>query len=47
MADLGLPKDPKAAIPPEQIRNVLRNVLAMFFPLLAPTTASPGSPGTS
>ena len=40
----GLPKDPKAEIPPEQILNVLRNVLAVFFPLLAPTAASPRNP---
>jgi hypothetical protein len=35
----GLPEDPKADIPPEQIMTVLRSALAMFFPLLAPTAA--------
>jgi hypothetical protein len=36
----GMPKDPKDEIPPEQILNVFRNALAIFFPLLAPTAAS-------
>jgi hypothetical protein len=36
----GLPDDPKAEIPPEQILTVLRSALAIFFPLLAPTTTS-------
>jgi hypothetical protein len=31
----GLPDDPKAEIPPEQILTVLRSALAIFFPLLA------------
>jgi phospholipase C len=35
----GLPEDPKADIPPEQILTVLRSALAMFFPLLAPASA--------
>jgi phospholipase C len=35
----GLPDDPKADIPPEQIITVLRSALAMFFPLLAPAAA--------
>jgi phospholipase C len=33
----GLPKDPNAEIAPGEVLQVLRNVLAMFFPLLAPT----------
>jgi phospholipase C len=36
----GLPEDPRADIPPEQILTVLRSALAMFFPLLAPTAPS-------
>jgi hypothetical protein len=32
----GVPDDPKADIPPEQILTVLRSALSMFFPLLAP-----------
>jgi len=36
----GLPEDPKADIPPEQIMSVLRGALAMFFPLLAPGAAA-------
>jgi phospholipase C len=32
----GLPKDPNTEIPPDQILNVFRNALAIFFPLLAP-----------
>jgi phospholipase C len=32
----GLPKDPNAEVPPEQLLGVLRNALATFFPLLAP-----------
>jgi phospholipase C len=32
----GLPDDPKADLPPEQIMTVLRSALAIFFPLLAP-----------
>ena len=35
----GLPDDPKADIPPEQILTVLRSALALFFPLLAPHPA--------
>jgi hypothetical protein len=33
----GLPKDPNAEVPPEQVLNVFHNALAIFFPLLAPT----------
>ena len=33
----GLPRDPKAEIPPDQILQVMRNFLAILFPLLAPT----------
>ncbi len=36
----GLPSDPTAEIPPEQIVTVFRNFLSDFFPLLAPTSAS-------
>ena len=32
-----LPTDPTAEIPPDQVLNVLRNFLATFFPLLAPS----------
>jgi phospholipase C len=32
----GLPKDPNAEVPPEQLLGVLRNALAIFFPLLVP-----------
>jgi phospholipase C len=32
----GLPEDPNADIPPEQIVTVLRSALAMYFPMLAP-----------
>jgi phospholipase C len=32
----GMPDDPRAEIPPEQILTVLRSALAIFFPLLAP-----------
>jgi phospholipase C len=35
----GLPDDPRADIPPEQIMTVLRSALAMFFPLLVPATS--------
>jgi phospholipase C len=35
----GLPEDPKADIPPNQVLTVLRSALAVFFPLLAPTSA--------
>jgi hypothetical protein len=36
----GLPEDPKADIPPEQIMTVLRSALGMFFPLLVPAVAT-------
>jgi hypothetical protein len=35
----GLPDDPTAEIPPEQIITVIRSALALYFPLLAPTSA--------
>ena len=35
----GLPDDPKADIPPEQIVTLLRSAAAMYFPLLAPASA--------
>ena len=35
----GLPDDPNADIPPEQIVTVLRSAAAMYFPLLAPASA--------
>ena len=35
----GLPDDPNADIPPEQIVTVLRSAVAMYFPLLAPASA--------
>jgi len=35
----GLPEDPQADIPPEQIMTVLRSARAVFFPLLAPAAA--------
>ena len=31
----GIPKDPKAAIPDDQVVNVMRGFLANWFPLLA------------
>jgi phospholipase C len=39
----GLPKDPKADLPPEQVLPVLRNFLATIFPLLAPAAPDPGT----
>ena len=36
----GLPKDPKAEIPPEQALNIVHNFLALSFPLLAQTGPS-------
>ncbi len=33
----GLPKDPKAAIPPEKALEIIRNFLALSFPLLDPS----------
>ncbi len=36
----GLPDDPKAAIPPEQIVTVLRSAAGVFFPGLVPTSTS-------
>jgi hypothetical protein len=35
----GLPDDPRADIPPEQIVTLLRSAAAMYFPLLAPASA--------
>jgi phospholipase C len=35
----GLPDDPKAEIPPEQLVTILGRALAMYFPSLAPTSA--------
>ena len=35
----GLPDDPEADIPPEQIVTLLRSTAAMYFPLLAPGSA--------
>ena len=35
----GLPKDPKAAIPDDQVVNVIRGFLANWFPLLASSQA--------
>ena len=35
----GLPDDPRADIPPEQIVTLLRSAAAMYFPLLAPAAA--------
>jgi phospholipase C len=35
----GLPDDPKADIPPDQLLTVLRSALALYFPLLAPHPA--------
>ena len=43
----GLPNDPNADIPPEQVLNVLRNFLATFFPLLAPAAPGPGAAGSA
>jgi hypothetical protein len=42
----GLPNDPTADVPPEQLLPVLRNLLATIFPLLAPAAPSPGDSGT-
>ena len=36
----GLPKDPKAPIPDDQVVNVIRGFLANWFPLLVPKDAS-------
>jgi phospholipase C len=36
----GVPDDPNAGIPPEQIITVIRSALAVSFPLLAPASAS-------
>jgi phospholipase C len=36
----GLPDDPNADIPPEQIVTILRNAAAIYFPRLAPTPTS-------
>jgi len=33
----GLPDDPEADIPTNQLLTVVRSALAMFFPALAPT----------
>jgi phospholipase C len=35
----GLPDDPTAEIPPDQIITVIRSALALYFPLLAPASA--------
>lgn len=35
----GLPVDPEADVPPEQILTVMRSFLATFFPLLAPSAS--------
>ncbi len=52
----GLPKDPKAAIPDDQVVNVIRGFLANWFPLLASEgspsieaaqSEGPGRPGSS
>jgi phospholipase C len=43
----GLPKDPKAEIPPEQALQVLQNFAATLFPRLAPAAPSPGAPSTA
>ena len=40
----GLPKDPKADIPPGDVVGVLRGFFESFFPLLNTTTASPTPP---
>ncbi len=34
----GAPDDPKVEVPPEQILTVIRSALALYFPLLAPTS---------
>jgi phospholipase C len=39
----GLPEDPKAEIPTDQMLTVVRSALAMFFPLLTPATGGTGS----
>ena len=41
----GLPKDPKAEIPPEQALNIVHNFLALSFPLLAQTAPGTGARG--
>jgi hypothetical protein len=38
----GLPKDPKADVPPEVALSVLRNFLPEIFPRLAPAAADRG-----
>ena len=44
----GLPADPKADIPPEQVVNVLQAFVGGFFPLLTTTTTpSPAAPATA
>jgi phospholipase C len=40
----GLPKDPKAEIPPEQALHILHSFLALSFPLLAPAHVGPVAP---
>jgi phospholipase C len=40
----GLPKDPKADVPPEEVVSVLRSFVGSFFPLLVATAPSPASP---
>jgi phospholipase C len=39
----GLPKDPNADVPPEQLLPVLRSLLATIFPLLASAAPSPAA----
>jgi phospholipase C len=39
----GMPEDPNAEIPPENVIPVLQNSMVMFFPKLAPTASSSSS----
>jgi phospholipase C len=43
----GLPKDPSADVPPEQVVSVLRSFVGSFFPLLSASTPSAGTPTTT
>ncbi len=43
----GLPKDPRAEIPPEQALNILHNFLAQSFPLLVPASTESGPSSSS
>jgi hypothetical protein len=36
----GLPDDPNADIPPEQIMTILRSAATIYFPQLAPTSGN-------